>query len=345
MRVEIELRKLAVLVFALYWQGDLRAEWLQPQLYPSSSLFSSTAFMKRNLSPSWKKATFSSSTPPGEADLCLTSRFAGEDKLVPWNASDLLCENSTAPEYFKEQQTWLIQTPARIKWSVWGRTAWHFMNINISLAVCRIGRDKNVMASFGEKYKVEWTIKLNCKWKTGKGHHPDREGFDSGFKRRFEVNKTSMMNSTAGKLQMDTDPLVLISILTVKDHAFYKCLVMDKQRCLSSHSIEEAAVLHCYLSNFSDDRPPCWMKYHLKARQSSDSFRCLIEPGASQNFWSPMFMSATVLLHLTYITCWRAPHLARRPWSRSQREVRSLSDATAVWMTDLWCRGSLAQSW
>lgn len=126
-----------------------------------------------------KERDFNIFNTPREANLCLISRFVDEEKLVLWNTSDLLYENSTVPIDLRERlsfvrreniSSYIIHNLTHSDSGLYQVECWTECNVtyyekNISIAVCIMIADDNFLESFGE------TV-LPCKGKAdNRTHH------------------------------------------------------------------------------------------------------------------------------------------------------------------------------
>ncbi|XP_051255075.1 uncharacterized protein LOC127362868 [Dicentrarchus labrax] len=227
--------------------------------------------------------------PPKEDNLCLISRFVGEEKLLLWNTSALWSENSTVPEDLKRRlsvgsvnniSSYTIQNLTHSDSSQYQEECWTEGKVtsekNTSITVCKTKDELKVIdVSFGG------TVDLPCE---GAADNLDIQWlkYDHGYKtwtKVFEDDTTSLMDNV--KVVKTTSALRL-SNFTFTTFQWYMCLVMNQQQCVSSHpvqvsvppeiiyhSVEETAVLQCNVTDFSDDQPPVWMKRNFT--KSSDT--------------------------------------------------------------------------
>ncbi|XP_051253288.1 uncharacterized protein LOC127362059 [Dicentrarchus labrax] len=233
--------------------------------------------------------------PPREDNLCLISRFVGEEKLLLWNTSALWSENSTVPEDLKRRlsvgsvnniSSYTIQNLTHSDSSQNQEECWTEGKVtsDISITVCKTkDKDKVIPVRLGE------TVDLPCE---GAADNQDIQWLKQDLRyeeeiwtKVFEDDTTSLMDNV--KVVKTTSALRL-SNFTLTTFQWYICLVMNQQQCVSSHpveldlhtefiyhSVEETAVLQCNVTDFSDDQPPVWMKWNLKKYIGDDGARAL----------------------------------------------------------------------
>ncbi len=222
-----------------------------------------------------------------EADFCLISRLVGEEKLVLWNTSDLWSKNSTVPEDLKRLSvvsganisSYKIQNLTHSDSDQYQEECWTEGKVtyekNISITICStINETKFISVRLGggadlpcegaaDSLDIQW-LKLDFRYEK------DIWTMVSGD------STTSVTHNVKGRSQVvKTTSGLRVSSFTIKVHTLYICLVMNQQQCVSSHplmllivpeviyhSVEEAAVLQCTVTDFSDDQPPFWMKFN-----------------------------------------------------------------------------------
>ncbi|XP_069029287.1 uncharacterized protein [Embiotoca jacksoni] len=227
--------------------------------------------------------------PPKEANFCLISKLAGEDKFVLWNTSDPSTENSTVPEDLKQRlhvETWQnvsSYTITDLTPSDSGRyqeECWTDGNVtheaNIRIIVCdQQHQTKSVDVSSGgtseipcdgaaENLTVQW-IYFDVK--------------KDKWTKVFEDGGTLVVNHEKGTLQKmeNTSALRVSNFTTDQIGESFVCLVMNQHQCVSSqildlnvfpeiiyHSVEETAVLPCPVTDVITDQPPSWKKINYK---------------------------------------------------------------------------------
>ncbi|GLD66251.1 titin-like isoform X1 [Lates japonicus] len=246
---------------------------------------------------------------PDEGDLCLISRYVGEQKLVLWNTSDVWSTNTTLPEDLKDQHVFVdrlnissytIDSLTHSDSGLYQVECWTngtmTQSENISLTVCS-GKHKRrrVQVSFGE------TVDLLCEGAADnlsvqwlKYHYGGQK--KDKWTRVFTDSKNSLSDNEEDRLQVVKGTSTLrVSNFNLEVFGPYTCLVMDKQCCIGSHPVAvviqseflyrsagETAVLHCVVGNSNDDQPLHWIDpsfkiIPLKSPQSSDSFNNFTE--------------------------------------------------------------------
>lgn len=242
---------------------------------------------------------------PEATNFCMISRFVGEQKLVLWNTSGLWSQNNTVPEDLKEQCSFIdrvnissniIHNLTHSDSGLYQVECWTKGNMihkkNESLTVCsRIHEMRSVQGTFGRTVDLECqgaADNLTVQWLRHQGGNTQEEKWT----RVSSDNKKSLMDNEEDRLQVVKSTSTLrVSNFNRKVFGPYTCLVMNKQRCISSHpvtiiiqseviyhSVGETAMLNCTVNNASDDQLLYWTdpsntRLQVKSPQNlSDSF-------------------------------------------------------------------------
>ncbi|XP_032363566.1 uncharacterized protein LOC116676813 [Etheostoma spectabile] len=270
-------------------------------------------------------------TPPKTTTSCLISRSVGGENLVLWNTSDLWSNQSSVPGPLKQRLLSDVETSSytirRLTQSDSGpyreecwteRTVTH--GNNITIMVCSLFGWRDISARLGE------TVDLKCGGPaTG---HQDVLWFkqDSGYEqetwsRVFGDKTTSEMDDVRGRYQVVDDVRgryqvvtnssdLRVSNVTATDFRWFRCLVMDQQRCVSGRTVRlypkyemiyrsegQTAVLPCTVSHSADEQPPRWSN-----RISSDlGLLNQTDPSVDQNY--SLVFSSLMLNHSGLYVC------------------------------------------
>ncbi|KAL7384421.1 hypothetical protein ABVT39_001909 [Epinephelus coioides] len=232
---------------------------------------------------------------PEDANSCLISRFAGEEKLVLWNTSDLWSHNSIVPEDLKRRlsvisreniSSYIILNLTHSDSGPYQEECWTDGRVthekNIIIIIC-----STIKKMFPFSVMHEETVHLPCAGATDALDFQWlwRHKKEDQWSRVHEDNTTSAMDSVTGGFKVVNDKLLLnVSNITTAVMTVFNCLLMNQQQCVRSKPVQidleqetiyrsegETAVLPCPATGFSDDQPPHWLSSNINFRQQNQT--------------------------------------------------------------------------
>ncbi|KAK2846515.1 hypothetical protein Q5P01_009514 [Channa striata] len=246
-------------------------------------------------------ASYEFTSPRNETNYCLISRFVGEEKLVLWNTSELWSENSTVPEDLKQRLSVLplwnisfyqINNLTYSDSGLYQETCWtkntETHEKNIRIIICLTMNKGNLLTvKFGQ------TVDLPCKGAADNLTHfwLKKEQNENTWTRVFGDSTTSVTDNKGRFQVVETTSALRVKNFTIRDILTYNCLLMNQQLCVSSnpvyvrlkreflyYTVEDTAVLQCPISDFSDGRPPVWLKDDLDQTVLGENRSLIISP-------------------------------------------------------------------